>query len=419
MAKPCLLLPWRSAGTNPSSSEFWRETPGGGWATAAAVIIVVLWRLLRELLLRRPRRSADLAGDPSLEEVTTPYPTSTSTTTTTNPSIRISEIIPDSDLRNLIASLDGRLEEKEKWEDVIYKKNDNVCYKAWCCRPKDGPPKYLSVTTFERCSTELLRDFYMDNEYRKEWDNTVVKCEQLQLDEASGTEIGRMIKKFPLLTPREYILGWRVWEGKDKSFYCLIKDCEHPMAPQQKNYVRVVFLRSGWHIRKVPGRDACEIAMIHQENNGMNIEMAKLAFAKGIWSYICKMNNALRQYSFHGDRCSPSVLTMRRLIQKVPPSFESDAQISQESPEASSDNSTIGHSTRDLLHYEVLRRPKKKWITNGLLVLGGIVCLSRSRSALGTQVAIACILNKLMNNRQGLSPETGHRGARVTRKRRL
>lgn len=63
----------------------------------------------------------------------------------------------------------------------------------------------------------------MDNEYRKEWDNTVVKYEQLQLDEASGTEIGRMIKKFPLLTPREYILGWRVWEGKDKSFYCLIK----------------------------------------------------------------------------------------------------------------------------------------------------------------------------------------------------
>lgn len=49
---------------------------------------------------------------------------------------RISEIIPDSDLRNLIASLDGRLEEKEKWEDVIYKKNDNVCYKVWCCRPK-------------------------------------------------------------------------------------------------------------------------------------------------------------------------------------------------------------------------------------------------------------------------------------------
>jgi len=86
-----------------------------------------------------------------------------------------------------------------------------------------GPPKYLSITTYERCSTEQLRDFYMDNEYRMEWDNTVTKHEQLQYDENSGVEVGRTIKKFPLLTPREYILAWRVWEANDKSFYCFIK----------------------------------------------------------------------------------------------------------------------------------------------------------------------------------------------------
>jgi hypothetical protein len=63
----------------------------------------------------------------------------------------------------------------------------------------------------------------MDNEYRMEWDNTVTKHEQLQYDENSGVEVGRTIKKFPLLTPREYILAWRVWEANDKSFYCFIK----------------------------------------------------------------------------------------------------------------------------------------------------------------------------------------------------
>lgn len=88
---------------------------------------------------------------------------------------------------------------------------------------QDGPLKYLSVTTFERCSTELLRNFYMDNEYRKVWDKTFIKHDQLQVDETSGTEFGRMIKKFPLLTPREYLLAWRVWEGKDKTFYCYIR----------------------------------------------------------------------------------------------------------------------------------------------------------------------------------------------------
>ena len=63
----------------------------------------------------------------------------------------------------------------------------------------------------------------MDNDYRKQWDKTVVDHEQLQVDTTSGTEIGRTIKKFPLLTPREYVLAWRLWEGKDQTFYCFIK----------------------------------------------------------------------------------------------------------------------------------------------------------------------------------------------------
>ena len=76
---------------------------------------------------------------------------------------------------------------------------------------------------FENCTMEVLRDFYMDNEYRKQWDKTVVEHEQLQVDRTNGTEIGCTIKKFPLLTPREYVLAWRMWEGKDKTFYCFIK----------------------------------------------------------------------------------------------------------------------------------------------------------------------------------------------------
>jgi hypothetical protein len=86
-----------------------------------------------------------------------------------------------------------------------------------------GPPRYLSVTIFERCSPEILRDFYMDTEFRKEWDNTILSQDQLQVDDNIGTEVGRTIKKFPFLTPREYVLAWRVWEGQDNTFYCFIK----------------------------------------------------------------------------------------------------------------------------------------------------------------------------------------------------
>lgn len=91
---------------------------------------------------------------------------------------------------------------------------------------QDGPLKYISTTVFENCSPKLLRDFYMDNQYRKLWDNTVISIEQLQVDESSGTEIGCLIKKFPFLTHREYVLAWRLWQDSEGAFYCLSKVSE-------------------------------------------------------------------------------------------------------------------------------------------------------------------------------------------------
>lgn len=67
----------------------------------------------------------------------------------------------------------------------------------------------------------------------------------------------------------------------------------------------------------VPGRNACEIKMVHQEDAGLNAEMAKLAFSKGIWSYVCKMDHALRQYT--AAQCLQTILgvTSVALIQQV------------------------------------------------------------------------------------------------------
>lgn len=74
-----------------------------------------------------------------------------------------------------------------------------------------------------------------------------------------------------------------------------------------------------WHFFKipVPGQNACEITMFHQEVAGLNVEMAKLAFSKGIWSYVCKMDNALRSYSAIRGQLSSSVTTSVNLLQKV------------------------------------------------------------------------------------------------------
>ncbi|KAM0939382.1 putative START domain-containing protein [Dioscorea sansibarensis] len=381
-----------------TSGELWREKEAGGWATVVVLLFLFAYHCFKSFnTLRRGRR---LSAIPKSPVVHCPLPKA-------NSSLGISKFITEADLRDLISSLEGKLNDGERWDDVVEKKNGYVSYMAKSCRPKDGPLKYLSVTRFEKCSTELLRDFYMDNEYRKEWDKTVIEHKQLEVDETSGTEIGLTLKKFPFLTAREYVLAWRVWEGDDKIFYCLIKDCDHPLAPRQKKYVRVRNYISGWCIKKVPGRDACEVTMVHQEDAGMNTEMAKLVFTKGIWSYVCKMSDALHEYSSRNRRQSASVSTLLKIIRKVPPELQNGTEIKNPEKCELSNTSTSDYKGRpsnperckssNTSTSDHQGTPLKKWV-NRLLLVGGIVCLSRGRSTLGTQVAMAFILKQLMKD---------------------
>ncbi|KAB5547447.1 hypothetical protein DKX38_010853 [Salix brachista] len=352
------------------------------WATPVALLVILIFHFSKRLFSFPP-------PPPPKQHLVSSSPASTATDIGFS-NDRISEIVSEADLKFLIEVLDEKLTEKEsdKWENVTNKRNNLLAYKAKCFKPKDAPIKYLSVMVFEDCTTEVLRDFYMDNDYRNQWDKTIVGHEQLQVDRTNGTEIGHTVKKFPLLTPREYVLAWRLWEGKDKTFYCFIKDCEHPLAARQKKFVRVKFFRS------VPGRNACEIKMFHQEDAGLNVEMAKLAFSRGIWSYVCKMNNALRKYSVISHRQTGPAVTAVSLIQKVPPGLETtnslvdtQATLTLTAPQ--------GLVTGEAKERKFSRRPSRKIIGNGLLLLGGIICLSRGRSSLCAKVAMAYILTKL------------------------
>ncbi|CAH9118768.1 unnamed protein product [Cuscuta europaea] len=329
------------------------------------------------------------------------------------PQSRISTIISDLDLKNLIEDLDEKLHYSEKWEQVIDRREDIFSYTAKCCKQKVGPHKYISITVFENCSIEMLRDFYMDNDFRKTWDKTLAMYGQLQVDKGSGTEIGWMVKKFPLMTPREYVLAWKVWEGNDGSFYCYSKECEHPLIHRQKKYARVALFRSGWRIKAVSGRNACEIKMVHQEDSGMNVEIAKLAFSKGIWGYICKMHNALRNYSTARRSPLTAGVSAVTLIQKVPTELDAISSTANTMPPGTS-------TSRDHLHpglppHETFAKklPSKqsiKLLKNAFLIIGGAICLSRGHSNLGVKVAMVCILGKLTKRSASRSNSQGRGG---------
>ncbi|KAJ9568481.1 hypothetical protein OSB04_004447 [Centaurea solstitialis] len=404
-----------SQGTTSSSMEMEIDT-SGGWITYTLAVLTLLFICQFTRFQILPRLSSLLLPSslPSNNPTISVLPSSS------QQQHRISDVITDLDLKVLMESLDEAVHGNDKWENVVDRRNNSISYYVKCCKPKDGGPlKYLSTTTFNLCSSETLRDFYMDNFYRKEWDKTLIDHEQLQVDESNGTEIGRTIKKFPLLTPREYILAWRLWEGRDRTFYCYSKECDHPLAPRQKKYVRVGLLRSGWRIREgktvgaymcilihhaellvycveVSGRNSCEIKMVHQEDAGLNVEMAKVIFAKGIWSYVCKMDNALRKYSAMRRIQLTSGVNAVTLVQKVPPALDC----------CSSSSSRIGGGMGDdgeeLIEKKIMRgrKPSKKMIANGLILVGGVICLARGHPNFSAKVAMAFVLSKLTKRRK-------------------
>ncbi|CAO2840445.1 unnamed protein product [Amaranthus hypochondriacus] len=381
----------------PSSSsevkELWKENKGGGLATLFAISIIFVWQICKfffPIVWRFFSGSRRTSPSP---------PLSLSSDSVSLSSNRVSDLISDGDLKSLIDNLDenGIDTDNGKWENVTEKSRASLFYRAKCCKPKDGPLKYWSVTIFENCSPETLRDFYMDSDFRKQWDKTVVAHEQLQIDERSGTEVGRTIKKFPLLTPREYVMVWKMWEDSNKTYYCLTKECEHPSAPIQRKYVRVAFFRSGWRIRQVPGRNACEIVMVHQEDAGLNVDVAKMVFAKGIWSYVCKMDDALRKYSSLRHLQSTSTMTAISVIQKVPRELDAiiNAGPSDLAAASSSSRGLYGQQNDDSNSQKCKKKPSKKMIANGLILLGGLICLSQGNTGLSAKVAIAFVLRKL------------------------
>jgi hypothetical protein len=54
-----------------------------------------------------------------------------------------------------------------------------------------------------------------------------------------------------------------------------------------------------------------------------------------------------------------------------------------------------GLDTGEAKEKKFLRRPSRKIVANGLLLLGGVIFLSRGHSSLGAKVAMAYILTKL------------------------
>jgi len=373
-------------GMNMTSQEDWtRMSWTTVWTTWVALAIICIFSFTHTIFFLW-RRVGNKSTTTNLRQETSP-------SLKTGSAASSPELVTEEDLEHVLAVLsqddsgvDGH------WEEVVDKQADTVSYNAKRRDPKDGgATEYLSTTVFENCTTQLVRDYYMDSEFRAGWDKTLIDQRQLEVCSITGTEVGSMVKKFPLMTAREYVLAWRLWEGEDQSYYCVLKACEHKDAPRQSKYKRVEVYNSGWRIRKVPGRDAVEVKMIHQEDGGVKRDLAKVAFRRGIWSFVTKMDTQLRRYAEQASQLKIDPVSAVSLAQKVPESL----QVKYGS-KSTQDLTITKTSERQGGGKQLGRLSSQKRLARGLLLVGGAVFLSQGSASLGAKIATACIVNRAM-----------------------
>lgn len=358
-------------------------------------------------------------------------------------------LINVADLKLLLRHLDGvqgGMAEECGWTHVMEKESSSVQYTAYRRDPENGgPTEYLSCTTFENCTPDLLRDFYMDSEFLVEWDATARAYRRLHVCDRTGVETGYFVKKYPFCAPREYVLAWRLWRDGLGTHYCITKGVEHPEAPRLHSPKRVDHYHSSWQIQKVPGRHATRIVMRFSEDIGMQRDMAKMVFRRSVWGYIKNTDAQLRVFAARKPQppagssavslAQPVPWNLLRASQQVrpsdigsegaeagpeskwqrtigphprcapegaaPPAPASETRIG--APPAGShqfDLGALGHSNVRWMRRPIARRGIRKRVATACLVIGGAVFMTHGAVPVAARLAIACVINSLVNKRK-------------------
>ncbi|GJP41891.1 hypothetical protein CLOM_g1512 [Closterium sp. NIES-68] len=207
----------------------------------------------------------------------------------------------------------------------------------------EGYPKstcYRGRMVVEGVTLEAVRDFLLDEDYRREWDENRAESTVLEDWNEVGISAFRWVRRLPLfLRNREYVVSRRVWSLtpetppepqtslEPRTFFCINRSTSHASAVSRPSVLRVPYFYSSWRIRYVPGQDGTggeqrnklgkqsdrlegqggeaegqggklgvEIVTYHQEESGLPRELARVALMRGMWGHMVKIEDALRQY---------------------------------------------------------------------------------------------------------------------------
>eukprot|EP00250_Pteridium_aquilinum_P013552 c21414_g1_i1 orf=118-1095(+) len=204
-------------------------------------------------------------------------------------------LITDKDRLELDMCLQS--EEGGGWHEVLYKNEPTMEYSLLSRKTKGGATQYLSTTRYKYIEdTTQVKNFMIDNDYKKESDKTYVTIESLDLEPNTGIEYLHVIKKYDVIGYREYVLASKLWEKEiDKSFYSVTKACTHKKAPKAEHTLVTNYL-SGWKISKAK-KGGCEVKLLHQEDlKSTSVTLFKDMFKSQLFAYVVENEKRLQDY---------------------------------------------------------------------------------------------------------------------------
>ncbi|XP_020424598.1 stAR-related lipid transfer protein 7, mitochondrial isoform X1 [Prunus persica] len=212
----------------------------------------------------------------------------------------------EDDVKVLVSHID-ETDGGPPWKLMMERSTPTLTYQAWYRDPPLGPTQYRTRTVFENVSPELLRNFFWDDEFRPQWDNTLIHFQTLRVCPKTGSMTVHWIRKLPLFcSDREYVITRRIWES-DSGYYCLTKGTPYPPLPRSKRPRRVDHYYSSWHIKSettisVKPRNgeqhkmASEVLLFHHEDIGLPREVVKMGVRAGMWSLVKRLHLGLQTY---------------------------------------------------------------------------------------------------------------------------
>jgi len=147
---------------------------------------------------------------------------------------------------------DGRIIDDPQYPDQWEKILDQEKLTIWRRPLNDGLYEYKLFGTFSDISARSFYCSQTDFEFRKRWDNLIVKLDIIDKDPISGTEVIQWITHFPRpFYKREYIYLRKFQIDRKNNLMVIIgRATEHPSVPKEKtSYVRVDLYESTFALR--------------------------------------------------------------------------------------------------------------------------------------------------------------------------